>query len=83
MTNERGRVRFITLADEDQQPLGVVAHGGADWTVNCGQCSHSHASPTSPGSGVMELLVYIERAHAADEAVEAVEVRGPDDVTGR
>ena len=79
MTYERGRVRFITLADEDQQPLGVVAHGGADWTVNCGQCPYASPS-TTPGSGVMELLVHIERAHAAGGAVE---VPAPDDVTGQ
>ena len=80
MTNERGRVRFITLADEDQQPLGVVAHGGADWTFNCGQCPYASPS-TSPGSGVMELLDHIERAHAAGVAVEAAEALGPDDAT--
>ena len=79
MTNERGRVRFITLADEDQLPLGVVAYGGADWTFNCGQCPYASPS-TSPGSGVMELLVHIERAHAAG-AVGVVEVSGPDDAT--
>ena len=82
MTNERGPLRFITLADDHQQPLGVVAYGGADWTVNCGQCPYASPS-TSPGSGVMELLVHIEDAHAAGGAVEVVEVPGPDDATGQ
>lgn len=73
MTSERGRVRFITLADDDQQPLGVVAHGGDGWTFNCGQCPYASPS-TSPAAGVMELLVHIERAHPAGSPVEGIDV---------
>ena len=81
MTSERGRLRFITLADEDQQPLGVVAYGGADWTFNCGQCPY--ASPSvSPDAAVMELLGHIEHAHPVASPVEVVvEVLRPDEVT--
>jgi hypothetical protein len=82
MSTERGRVRFITLADEDQQPLGVVAYGGADWTFNCGQCPYASPSPT-PHAAVTELLGHIEHAHPVASAVEVVEVRGPDDVTSQ
>jgi hypothetical protein len=73
MTSERGGVRFITLADGDQQPLGVVAYGGADWTLNCGQCPHARPS-TSPNAAVKELLTHIERAHHHGSAVEVVDV---------
>ena len=80
MTSGQGRVRFITLADEDQQTLGVVAYGGADWTFNCGQCPY--ASPSiSPEAAVMELIVHIEHAHPVGCPVEVVEVLGPEDVT--
>lgn len=73
MSSDSGRVRFITLADDDNQPVGVVAYGGADWTLNCGQCPHSSPS-TSPDAAVMELLAHIERAHPVAGPVEDVEV---------
>jgi hypothetical protein len=73
MTTKRSHVRYITLADENHQPLGVVANGGADWTLNCGRCSH--ATPgTTPGAAVAELLEHIERAHSAAAIVERIEV---------
>lgn len=62
MTMRRGELRFITLEDEDHQPLGVVAFSGVDWMVNCGQCSH--AGPcTNPVAGVTELLAHIGHVH--------------------
>ncbi len=73
MTTERRRVRYITLADDDHQPLGAVAYGGAGWTLNCGLCSHATPSP-SPDAGVAELLEHIERAHSAGPLVEVSEV---------
>lgn len=70
MTSGRGPVRYITLADDDQRPLGVVAYGGAGWTLNCGQCPH--ATPTtSPDTGVVALLAHIERTHSAGPSVES------------
>lgn len=73
MTSERCRVRFITLAAEDQRPLGVVAYGGADWTFNCGQ-SAVRKPQHHPDAGVMELLIHIERAHPVGGAAQVVEV---------
>ncbi len=73
MSTERRPVRYITLADDDHQPLGVVAHGGAAWMINCGLCSH--ATPiSSPDAGVAELLDHIERAHPAGPLIEVSEV---------
>lgn len=73
MTTERRLVRYITLADDDHQPLGVVADGGAGWTLNCGLCSHATPSP-SPDAGVAELLEHIEGAHSAGPVVEVSDV---------
>jgi len=73
MTTERRHVRYITLADDDNQPLGVVADGGAGWTLNCGLCSHATPS-SSPDAGVAELLEHIEGAHSAGPLVEVSEV---------
>ncbi len=72
MTTVRS-VRYITLANDDHQPLGVVASGGAGWTLNCGQCSHATPS-TSPVAAVAELLEHIERAHSAAAPVEVIAV---------
>ncbi len=72
MTTERV-VRYITLADDDQQPLGAVAYGGAGWTLNCAQCPH--ATPTSsPDTGVAALLAHIEHAHSAAPLVGGIEL---------
>ena len=72
MTTTPGPLRYITLADDDHQPLGIVAYGGADWTLNCGRCTHSRPS-SRPDAAVTELLAHIEGAHR----VPVVEVLDP------
>lgn len=77
MTSQRGAVRYITLTEDDHEPLGAVAYGGAGWTLNCGQCPH--ATPTSrPDAGVVALLAHIERAHPPAPLVEVIEVLDQD-----
>ena len=71
MTNERRPLRYITLADDDHQPLGVVAYGGADWTLNCALCPHSRPS-NRPGVAVIELLAHIEGGHPVLSVAEIV-----------
>ena len=62
-----------TLADDDQQPLGAVACGGAGWTPNCAQCPD--ATPTSsPDTRVAALLARMEQAHSAGPLVEGIEL---------
>ena len=72
MTTERGPLTYITLTDKEHQPLGAVAYGGADWTLNCGLCPHAAAS-TNPEDGVKELVAHIEGAHPVTAAVEVIE----------
>ena len=67
MTIERGPVRYITLADDDYQSLGLVAYGGAGWTLTCEQCRHAAPSTTSEAA-VTELLAHIEREHPVTPA---------------
>lgn len=62
MTIDRGPVRYITLADDDYQSLGLVAYGGAGWTLTCEQCRHAAAS-TTPEAAVTELLAHIQHEH--------------------
>ena len=62
MTNERGPLTYITLTDNEHQPLGAVAYGGADWTLNCGLCPHAAAS-TNPENGVKDLVAHIDGAY--------------------
>ena len=60
---EPGPLRYITLADDDYESLGLVAYGGADWTINCGRCPYAKPS-TDPATGVTDLLAHIEREHS-------------------
>jgi hypothetical protein len=73
MSTHHGPVRYITLADDNHQPVGVVANGGADWPLNCRQ--RSHATPSRcPHAGVAELLEHIELGHSAGRFVEVIDV---------
>jgi hypothetical protein len=73
MARERGPLTYITLTDDKHQPLGAVACGGADWSLNCGQCSYA-APSSSPAAAVTDLLAHIEQVHVAAPVVEIVEV---------
>ena len=76
MTTERGPLTYITLTDNEHQPLGAVAYGGADWTLNCGLCPHA-APSTDPEDGVKELVAHIEGAHPVTAVIEVIEVPNP------
>ncbi|MDQ3642454.1 MAG: hypothetical protein M3450_13565 [Actinomycetota bacterium] len=77
MTTERGPLTYITLTDNEHQPLGAVAYGGADWTLNCGLCPHA-APSTDPKDGVKELVAHIEGAHLVTAVVDVIGSRTPD-----
>ncbi len=76
MTTKRGPLTYITLTDNEHQPLGAVAYGGADWTLNCGLCPHA-APSTNPEDGVKLLVAHIEGAHPVTAVGEVIEVLNP------